>query len=125
MGTATTHRDWAAWREAMALVETAYRDTAVFPKAESFGLTARIRRAAVSVPSNLAEGAARNTSGELLQFLGITCGSLAELETQIELALRLGYLRPGADAITRLNHVGKLVRTLRKSMKNKLSREPL
>ena len=85
MGTLATHRDLAAWQEAMRLVETVYRESADFPKQETFGLTSQIRRAAISIPSNLAEGAARNSPREWLQFLGIACGSLAELETQLEL----------------------------------------
>lgn len=103
----------------MALGETVYRDTAGFPKEETFGLTAQIRRSAVSVPSNLAESAARNPSGELLQFLGFACGSMAELETQLELAVRPGFLQSNAEIIDQMNHVGKLVRTLRKSMKSR------
>ena len=102
----------------MALVEVVYRDTANLPQEEMFGLKAQIRRAAVSVPSNIAEGAARNTPGELVQFLGIACGSLAELETQLELAIRLGYLKAGTDSIAQSSRVGMLVRTLRKSRKN-------
>jgi len=113
----STHRDLLAWREAMDLVEVVYRDTAGLPKEEMFGLTAQIRRAAVSVPSNIAEGAGRNSSGELVQFLGIACGSLAALETQLELAIRLGYLKPDAASIAQSNRVGMLVRTLRKSRK--------
>ncbi len=108
----------------MGLVEVVYRDTALLPNEEMFGLKAQIRRAAVSIPSNIAEGAARNTPGELVQFLGIACGSLAELETQLELALRLGYLRPKADSFARLNRVGMLVRTLRKSRRNRLAGSP-
>jgi four helix bundle protein len=119
MDTPTTHRDLLAWREAMALVEVVYRDTASLPKEEMYGLTAQIRRAAVSVPSNIAEGAARNSSGELVQFLGIACGSLAELETQLELAIRLGYLRADAGSVAQSSRVGMLVRTLRKSRKNR------
>ena len=118
MDAANTHRNLLAWREAMTLVEAVYRDTASFPKEETFGLKAQIRRAAVSVPSNIAEGAGRNTSGELLQFLGITCGSLAELETQLELAVRLGYLKSDADSVVKSSRVGMLVRTLRKSRRN-------
>ena len=118
MDTPTTHRDLAAWREAMTLVEVIYRATASFPKEEALGLTAQIRRAAVSIPSNIAEGAARNSSGELMQFLGITCGSLAELETQLELAVRLGFLRADAESLIRTNRVGMLVRLLRKSLRN-------
>jgi four helix bundle protein len=118
MITPNTHRDLAAWREAMRLVKVVYRDTANFPREELFGLTAQIRRSAIAIPSNIAEGAARNSSGELMHFLGITCGSLAELETQLELSVDLGYLRPDADAITLTNRVGMLVRLLRKSVRN-------
>jgi four helix bundle protein len=114
----STHRDLAAWREAMQLVAVVYRYTEDFPKKEVFGLTAQIRRAAVSAPSNIAEGAARNSSGELLQFLGIACGSLAELETQLELAVQLGYLKPHAEAIEKTARVGLLVRLLRKSLRS-------
>src|SRR5688572_32323174 len=96
-----THRDLAAWQEAMKLVEIVYRDTTSFPKEETYCLTMQIKKSAISIPSNIAEGAARNTSGELLQFLGIACGSLAELETQLELSVRLGYLRDRKS--TRLN----------------------
>ena len=121
MSTATTHRDLAAWREAMRLVKVVYRETARFPREELFGLTAQIRHCAVSIPSNIAEGAARNSSGELMQFLGITCGSLAELETQLEISIELGYLKPDADAIGLTNRVGMLVRLLRKSLRDSAS----
>ena len=103
----------------MNLVEIVYRDTASFPKEETYCLTMQIKKSAISVPSNIAEGAARNTPGELLQFLGITCGSLAELETQLELAVRLGYLRAAADVIGQTNRVGMLVRLLRKSLRDR------
>jgi len=118
MNASATHRDLAAWREAMRLVKIIYRETANFPREEVFGLTAQIRRSAISIPSNIAEGATRNTSGELMQFLGITCGSLAELETQLELSVELGYLKPEADAIALTSRVGMLVRLLRKSLRN-------
>ena len=115
----TTHRDLAAWQEAMALVEIVYRNTLNFPREETFALTIQIKKSAVSVPSNIAEGAARNTLGEFVQFLGVACGSLAELETQLELAVRLGFMKPDSSAISQMNHVGKLVRALRKSLKNR------
>jgi four helix bundle protein len=102
----------------MDLVEVVYRDTVGFPNQETFGLTAQIRRAAVSVPSNIAEGSGRNSSGELVQFLGVACGSLAELETQLEVAVRLGYLKANADSVVQCSRVGMLVRTLRKSRRN-------
>ena len=107
----------------MALVEAVYRDTAGFPKEETFGLAIQLRRSAVSVPSNLAEGCARNTTRELVQFLGITCGSLAELETQIELAIRLGLLKSGAGALKQADRVARLVRALRSSLRARLREE--
>ena len=114
-----THRDLIAWQEAMHLVEFAYRDTTTFPSEETFGLRTQIRRAAVSVPSNIAEGAARNSSREVIQFLSFARGSLAELETQLELAVRLGFLRNVADCIRQVDRVGKLVTVLQKSLKGK------
>ena len=116
----TTHRDLAAWREAMTLAESVYRQTAGFPREEVYGLTSQVRRAAVSIPSNIAEGAGRNSSRELLQFLGIACGSVAELDTQLELAVRLGYLNAEANVITQTHRVGMLVRLLRKSIGEKV-----
>jgi four helix bundle protein len=110
------HRDLLAWREAMSLVEVVYRDTENLPRDEVFGLRAQIRRAAVSVPSNIAEGSGRNSTGELRQFVGIACGSLAELETQLDLAVRLGFLRAEATAIHQADRVGKLVNALRRSL---------
>ena len=121
MTTPTTHRDLVAWLEAMALVVSIYRETASFPKDEIFGLTTQIRRCAVSVPSNIAEGAARNSSRELLQFLGIACGSLAELETQLELAIRLGLMKADVISFKHADRVARLVRALRKSIKAKVT----
>jgi four helix bundle protein len=115
-----THRDLAAWREAMTLVESVYRHTSSFPREDLYGLTAQMRRAAVSIPSNIAEGAGRNSSRELLQFLGITCGSLAELDTQLELAVRLGYMSTEAEVIEQTLRVGMLVRLLRKSIQKRV-----
>ena len=102
----------------MKLVEAVYRDTETFPRKEIFGLTAQLRRAAISIPSNLAEGAARNSRKEFTQYVGISCGSMAELETQLSLAVTLGYLRPEAPCLQRLSYVGKLVRSLRRSLRS-------
>jgi len=107
----------------MDLVEMVYRVTASFPKAEFFGLVNQIRRCAVSVPSNIAEGAARNSTREWIQFLGVSCGSLSELETQLELATRLGYLEANTDATRQMNRVGRIVRALRNSLREKAARE--
>lgn len=117
----STHRDLLAWREAMALVEEICRDTAAFPREEVYGLAAQIRRAAVSVPSNIAEGAGRNSGRELAHYLGITCGSLAELETQVELAVRLKFLRPDAPSVGQTRRVVRLVTRLRDVLRKKLA----
>jgi four helix bundle protein len=85
-------RELIVWQKSMELVEAVYLHTRSFPREEIYGLTSQLRRAAVAIPSNIAEGQSRNTSGEFLQFLGISIGSLAELETQVELAFRLRYL---------------------------------
>jgi four helix bundle protein len=113
---ARTHHELTAWQEAMALVELAYAVTRGFPKDELFGLTSQIRRSAVSIPSNIAEGAARNSTREFLQFMGVTCGSFAELDTQLELAVRLGYFDRGHSVIAQARRVGVLVRLLRRSL---------
>ena len=119
MATIHTHRDLIAWEEALRLVEFVYRDTAGFPSEETFGLKSQIRRAAVSIPSNIAEGAARITTGELVQFLGIARGSLAELETQLELAARLGLLSKATDSANQVNRVGRLLGALLKSIQRR------
>jgi len=123
MGTPTTHRDVIAWREAMALVETVYQDTARFPPQEAFGLQAHIRRAALAVPSHLAEGTMRDTVGELVRSLGMSCGSLAALETQLEIAVRLGYLKPDAGVVIRAHRLGTLVTTLRNSLASEVPKD--
>jgi four helix bundle protein len=87
-----SHRDLKVWRIALDLAETLYRLTADWPKHEQYGLTSQVRRAAVSVPANIAEGAGRRTPGEFIQFASIARGSLAELETLIVLAHRLSYI---------------------------------
>jgi four helix bundle protein len=83
---------WTSRRAAMDLAEDIYRTTKSFPKEETYGLTVQLRRAAVSVPSNIAEGKGRSSEKELAQFLCHSRGSLFEVETQINLARRLGYL---------------------------------
>ncbi|MDO5623156.1 MAG: four helix bundle protein [Pseudomonadota bacterium] len=89
----------------MDLVEAFYLASADFPKEETFGLKAQMRRAAVSVSANIAEGAARQTRPELLQFLYIANGSLSELDTHLEIARRLNYLGNVDDLQNRLNNV--------------------
>ena len=113
------HRNLVAWQESMKLAEMVYHGTAQFPREELYGLAAQMRRSAVSVPSSIAEGAGRNSSKELIQFVGIANGSLAELETQLELAVRLGYLNTDAECIQQVARVGKLLVGLRKSLRER------
>jgi len=87
-----SYRDLIAWRKAMHLVREIYDATRLFPRDELYGLTSQLRRAAVSVPSNIAEGQARFSSKELAHFLSQARGSLVEIETQILIAQDLGYL---------------------------------
>ena len=87
------HHDLRVWQEAMELVKMIYQSSSSFPESENFGLKSQIRRAAISVPSNIAEGAARTSAKEFLQFLSISRGSLSEVETQILISKNLGYLK--------------------------------
>jgi four helix bundle protein len=109
MGTVKTHRDLIVWQEAMRLAEMVFRETENLPKEEIYGLAAQMRRSAVSVPANIAEGAARNSPRELLQYLGIATGSLAELETQLELVNRLGLGKVVPACRNQVSRVGRLL----------------
>jgi four helix bundle protein len=86
------HHDLKVWHEAMELVKMVYEISSCFPESENYGLKSQIRRAAVSIPSNIAEGAARTGSKEFLQYLSISSGSLSEVETQLIIAKNLGYI---------------------------------
>lgn len=88
-----SYKDLVAWQKAMELVTATYRASAKFPKDELFGLTSQLRRAAVSVPSNIAEGQGRLSEREFRYFLGQSRGSLMEVETQLQIAENLGYLQ--------------------------------
>ncbi|HLN85829.1 MAG TPA: four helix bundle protein [Candidatus Limnocylindrales bacterium] len=115
---ATTYKDLVVWQRAMDLVTEIYRSTEAFPKEEIYGLTSQIRRAAVSVPANIAEGQGRLTPGEFRQFLGYARGSLLELETLIVAAGNLNYL--DHDTVTslssRTSEVGKILNGLVNSL---------
>ena len=86
-----SYRDLLVWQKGIVLVKKVYLLTKIFPKAEIFGLTSQMRRAAVSIPSNIPEGQARHTRKEFVQFISHSEGSLAELETQVILSVELGY----------------------------------
>ena len=103
-----THKELEVWKLGIDLVEKIYQLTKVFPKEEIYGLTAQIRRSGISIPSNIAEGAARRNTKEYVQFLYISLGSLSEIETQLIISQRLKYL--GSDSI--FEEVEKLRRKL-------------
>jgi four helix bundle protein len=88
---ARSYKDLLVWQKGIVLVKKVYLLTQIFPRAEKFGLTSQMRRAAVSIPSNIAEGQARHTRKEFIQFISHSEGSLAELETQVILGVELGY----------------------------------
>src|SRR5271167_4380845 len=88
----SSYKDLVVWKKSMALVTEVYAATARFPREEFYGLTSQLRRAAVSVPSNIAEGQGRATRGEFVQFLCHARGSLYEVETQIVVGTNLGYI---------------------------------
>jgi four helix bundle protein len=87
-----TYRDLVVWQKSMALVTEIYKQTKSFPKDETYGLISQMRRCAVSIPSNIAEGYGRNSTIDYIRFLRIAAGSLYELQTQIEIAFNLCYL---------------------------------
>jgi four helix bundle protein len=103
----------------MKLAAAVYRETIAYPKDERYGLVAQTRRAAVSIPSNIAEGAGRNSTGELIQFLGIASGSLAELEAELELGIMLNYLPDNTGVMRQVHRVGRLLGSLRTSLNKK------
>ena len=115
MSTTSGYRDLLAWQEAMRLAVMVYRVTTRFPREEIYGLTAQLRKSAVSIPSNIAEGAARNSAREFNHFLGISAGSLAEVETQLELAARLEYAPLDSATAQQTQKVGMLLQGLRRA----------
>ncbi|NEV62352.1 four helix bundle protein [Thiorhodococcus minor] len=94
------YRDLIAWQKSMDLVDEIYRLTRQFPPEEKFGLSNQLRRAAVSIPSNIAEGQGRQSQAELIRFLQIAHGSLREVETQIMIACRQAYIMPAEEKRT-------------------------
>jgi four helix bundle protein len=115
-----TYRDLKAWQQAMSMVQEVYRLTQAFPRQETYGLIIQLRRAAVSIASNIAEGKGRSSDKELLHFLSNAKGSLFEVETQIMIADGLGYLtRPQCeDFLSRSAEVGRLLNGLMKAFRN-------
>jgi len=113
------HRKLDVWQKSMELVREIYQITTAFPKNEEYGLRSQMRRAAVSVPSNLAEGAARKGKNEFKQFLNIAQGSLSELDTQVELAHMLGYMASERhrEIMSKMTEISKMLFGLAKALK--------
>jgi four helix bundle protein len=117
-----SHRDLIAWQKAMELVVSVYKLSKSFPKEELYCLTSQLRRAAVSIPANIAEGQGRRSKTEFRQFLGHARGSLLELDTHLELALRLEYLnsKEHASIQEQLREVGRIMNGLLRSLTSDL-----
>ena len=110
------HYNLEAWKKSMMLVKTIYQITQGFPKEELFCLVSQMRRAAISVPSNLAEGAARKGRKEFSQFINIARGSISELETQVLISKDLGYLDEQHEVFNLMDNVSRLLTGLHKSV---------
>lgn len=111
------HYNLDAWQEARKLVKIVYDITKTFPADELYGLTSQIRRCVISIASNIAEGAARGSKPDFARFLAIALGSLAELETQLILAVDLEYMGKEHGVFHQIGTVSKLLTGLRRSVK--------
>ena len=114
-----SHKDLNVWKKSIDLVDIIYKVTKSFPKEEIYCLTNQVRRSVISIPSNIAEGAARNSKKEFIQFLYIALGSLSELETQIIIANRQGYLNNLNSLLENIKVIQKLINGLIYSIKKK------
>ena len=114
----TSYRNLDIWQKAMDLVVECYQITKDFPKSEIYGLSSQLRRSAVSIPANIAEGRERQYTKEFIQHLSIAYGSLAELETHIQIAERLNYLdiNKVKQTLEKTAEVGRMLNGLRKSL---------
>jgi four helix bundle protein len=120
-----SYRDLRVWNEAMELAADCYRLTRAFPREEVFGITAQIRRAAASVPANIAEGYGRDNAGNYVQFLRIAQGSLKELETHLILASHVGVTKvPEVEPhLAKADAIGKMLRSLIRSVQQSCAKE--
>ena len=112
-----SHKDLKVWQDSMTLVTQIYKISEDFPKHEIYGLSSQIRRAAVSIPSNIAEGAGRNGENEFTRFLYIALGSLSEVETQLEISQRLGYINDIESINISVYFIRNMLSNLIKSLK--------
>ena len=118
-----THEKLEVWKKSVDFVVEIYKVTEDFPKEEKFGLTSQIRRASVSIPANIAEGAARTSEKEFLYFLSISQGSASEVSTEILIAFRLGFLSEKTYLVlsSKLDEIGRMISGLRNHLRNKAS----
>jgi four helix bundle protein len=116
-------KDLLVWQQSIDLTANIYALTSSFPKSELFGVSSQIQRAAVSVPSNIAEGHARDSTKEYLRFISIALGSLAEVETQLVIANKLLFLNNEilGELLDKTGEIGRMLRGLQKSLKAKLA----
>ena len=114
----STHKDLKVWKESVELVTSIYEKTKTYPDDEKFGLTSQIRRCSVSIPSNIAEGAARNTQKDFTRFLHMSLGSAAELQTQLLISKNLGYMNSDIyeELILKTETMSKMLSGLIKSI---------
>lgn len=115
-----THKDLKLYQLSLDFVTMIYSISKDFPKTEAYGLTSQLRRASVSIPSNIAEGSSRNSTKDFIRFLNITSGSLAEVEAQIEIAQRLSYIEDTTKIMADIESMRKMLYRLKKSLKKKL-----
>ncbi|MCX6246947.1 MAG: four helix bundle protein [Bacteroidetes bacterium] len=119
MTTIRSHMDLDVWKMSMDFVDELYSITDTFPSSEKFGLASQLRRAGVSIPSNIAEGAGRFYEKEFIQFLYISMGSLSEIETQLEIAKRRGYIKSIEPQRTTMIRIRKMINGLIKQLRSK------
>jgi len=117
-GKVNDYRDLLVWQKGMALVKRVYQITRAFPREERFGLVSQMRRAAISIPSNVAEGQARRSTGEFIQFISQAEGSVAELDTQMILSVELGYcaIAEAGPVTELLSELKKMLNALRRTL---------
>lgn len=118
------HKKLIVWQKSIDLVEKIYKHTGKFPDSELYGLTNQLRRASVSVSANIAEGAARRTSKDYLKYLNISRASLSEVDTLIDISLRLGYIEGEThiEMANDMNHIGAMLNGLIKKVKSTSSK---
>ena len=120
-GKMSDYKDLNVWKESMDLVESVYKLAKILPKEETYALSDQLRRAVVSIPSNIAEGQNRNTQKEFIQFLYMALGSASEVETQLIIAQRLNYISNIQNELNTITKIRKMINALINSIKKKVN----